>query len=72
MNQNVISLSGPAITLLDPAPPHTGDAGGKVILCSGCSGEHFELVGAGGVSYAGYGINCSGCTHIQYFGKNSP
>ncbi len=49
--------------------PHQFQAGGKIVACSHCGNDTFELVGVAGLSYAGYGIECSKCSHIQYFRK---
>ena len=48
---------------------HQFQAGGKTIVCSHCGHDGFDLVGVAGISIAGYGIECSKCTHIQYFRK---
>jgi hypothetical protein len=42
-------------------------AGGKTVVCSHCGNDTFESVGLGGISFAGSGIACSRCTHIEYF-----
>jgi 4-hydroxy-3-methylbut-2-en-1-yl diphosphate synthase IspG/GcpE len=51
--------------------PHANQfqAGGKTISCPHCGNNAFDLVGVAGISIAGYGIECSKCTHIQYFRK---
>ena len=52
------------------APPsYKFQAAGKTILCSHCGSDAFNWVGVAGISYAGYGVKCSRCTHIEYFGE---
>jgi hypothetical protein len=48
---------------------HKYEAAGKTIVCSHCGSDDFEWVGVGGISYAGYGVKCDRCSHIEYFGK---
>jgi hypothetical protein len=47
---------------------HRYQAAGKTIICSHCGNDSFDLVGVAGISFAGHGIKCSKCTHIEYFG----
>ena len=42
-------------------------AAGKTIVCSHCGNDSFDYIGVGGFSIAGYGIECSKCTHVEYF-----
>jgi hypothetical protein len=49
--------------------PPKFESGGKTIICSHCGSDHLYMVGVAGISVAGYGIECSKCTHIQYFRK---
>ncbi len=42
-------------------------AGGQTVVCSHCGNDTFDLIGVAGMSIAGFGIECSKCTHIEYF-----
>jgi hypothetical protein len=44
-------------------------AGGKTVVCSHCSGDGFHRYGPLGATFGGYGLECSRCSHIEYFGK---
>jgi hypothetical protein len=46
---------------------HRFEAAGKTIVCSHCGSDSFASVGVVGLSLAGYGIQCSKCTRIEYF-----
>jgi len=48
---------------------HQFQAGPKTVVCPHCGNDRFDLVGVAGISIAGYGIECSECTHILYFRK---
>jgi hypothetical protein len=42
-------------------------AAGKTIVCSHCGNDSFDFIGLSGFSFAGYGIECAKCTHVEYF-----
>ena len=48
---------------------HQFQAGGKTVACSQCGNDTFDVVGVTGRTFAGYGIECSQCTHIEYFSE---
>ena len=51
-------------------PTHSRfEAGGKRVVCSHCGNTTFDWVGVLGISHAGYGIQCSNCTHLEYLGN---
>jgi hypothetical protein len=54
---------------LNAPPSHQYQAAGKTIVCSHCGSDAFERVGVAGISYAGHGVQCCRCSHIEYFGK---
>jgi hypothetical protein len=44
-------------------------AGGKPVVCTHCGAEGFQRYGPLGATFGGYGLECSSCSHIEYFGK---
>ncbi len=55
------------VDAMQSSQPGRFQAGGKTIVCSHCGNDTFEQVGVAGVSFAGYGVACSKCSHIEYF-----
>jgi hypothetical protein len=49
-----------------PAPHHF-QAAGKTIVCSHCGSDSFASFGVVGLSLAGFGLQCSKCTRLEYF-----
>jgi len=47
--------------------PHRFQAAGKTIVCSHCGSDLFASFGVVGLSLAGYGLQCSKCTRLEYF-----
>ena len=47
--------------------PHRFQAAGKTIVCSHCGGDLFASFGVVGLALAGYGLQCSKCTRLEYF-----
>ena len=47
---------------------HKYQAGGKTVVCTHCSGDGFQRYGPLGATFGGYGLECSHCSHIEYFG----
>ena len=47
-------------------------AADKIIVCSHCGSDGFAKAGLFGLTYAGYGLRCCRCSHLEYFGKNPP
>jgi hypothetical protein len=45
------------------------EAAGKTIVCPHCDTKSFNWVGVAGISVAGYGLECSHCTHLLYFAR---
>jgi hypothetical protein len=48
---------------------HKYQAGGKTVVCTHCSSDGFQRYGPLGATFGGYGLECSHCSHIEYFGK---
>ncbi len=44
-------------------------ANGKRITCSICGSDGFLRYGPLGETFGGYGLECSTCSHIEYFCK---
>lgn len=44
-------------------------AGGKTVICTQCNTDGFQRYGPLGATFGGYGLECSNCSHIEYFGK---
>ena len=42
-------------------------AAGKTIVCPHCGSDSFASFGVVGLSLAGFGIQCSKCTRLEYF-----
>ena len=49
--------------------PRRFHALGKAVTCTQCGGDRFEPYGALGVTFGGYALECSQCSHLEYFGK---
>jgi len=49
--------------------PEKFRAGGKTIICTHCGSDDFEPYGPLGATFGGYALECSKCSHIEYFGK---
>jgi hypothetical protein len=47
--------------------PGRFQAAGKTIVCPPCGNDSFTSFGVVGISLAGYGIQCSKCTRLEYF-----
>jgi hypothetical protein len=44
-------------------------AGGRPVVCTQCGNDGFHRYGPIGVTFSGYGLECSNWTHIEYFSK---
>ena len=47
--------------------PDRFQAAGKTIVCCHCGSDLFASFGVVGLSLAGYGLQCSKCTRLEYF-----
>jgi hypothetical protein len=69
MNKTLKAVRRGIKAAFNPPPSHKFQAAGKIIACSHCGSEGFEWAGVAGISYAGYGVKCCRCSHVEYFGK---
>ncbi len=69
MNRTLSAVRKGIKAALHPPTSFRYEAGGKIVVCSHCGSDAFDWVGVAGISYAGYGVKCVRCTHIEYFGK---
>jgi hypothetical protein len=44
-------------------------ANANPVVCTQCGSDGFHRYGPIGVTFGGYGLECSNCTHIEYFSK---
>jgi hypothetical protein len=58
------------VDAMQDSVPHRFEAAGKTIACPHCGSESFVSFGVVGLSLAGFGIQCSKCTRIQYFASH--
>jgi hypothetical protein len=55
------------VDAMQSSAPHRFQAAGKTIVCSHCGSDLFASFGVVGLSLAGYGLQCSKCTRLEYF-----
>jgi len=55
------------VDAMQDSVPHHFEAAGKTIVCPHCGSDSFASFGVVGLSLAGFGIQCSKCTRIEYF-----
>jgi len=54
---------------MEPVRPQKFQAGGKPVICSHCRSDGFQWYGLAGASFAGYGLECVQCGHLEYYTK---
>ena len=55
------------VAAMQDSVPHRFEAAGKTIVCPHCGSDSFASFGVVGLSLAGFGLQCSKCTRIEYF-----
>jgi hypothetical protein len=69
MNKTLRALRRGVKAALKAPQPQKFQAQAKPVVCSLCGHDGFERYGPAGFTFAGYGLECSRCSHLEYFAK---
>jgi hypothetical protein len=69
MNKTLRAIRRGVKAALENPKPHHFQTVSQPVVCSLCGGDSFERYGVAGFTYAGYGLECSRCGHLEYFAK---